>query len=516
MASEAMQKSYHGVAARIDRLPITGFHKKILWLLGGVTFCDSIDMNIGGPIIAQLLQSGWSDAAMNSLFVSITMVGYLFGGLLAGALSDGIGRKKSVVVCTTIFTIGCFAAAFSPDMQFLIACRFIMGLGLGAAFPAGYSALTEFTPPSKRGKYQSYVGLIGNTGVLAASFLNLIILPIAGWRPVFIFCGFLGLFVAIMCLLFLDESPRWLAMMGRNDDADKIMKRVEGKTAAKGLEVTQVTDEEIKAREEAEDVKQLPWSFLFGKKMITRTLTAMFLCFAMNVAVYTVATWTPTIFVMRGFDVGYSTMMTVVMQLGIPVAVGALTLYVEKVNRKTILIVTYVLIAVIGFAWSCIPADQTTLVMFCGYHRGHLPVRALPHRLPHPRRGRCQRLRSRCGHRVPDVDHLPAQHRARRCGRLRRQCRHRHLHGRLAGDLRRRDPWSYARGNHRRPARRGVRLQAHGSSRDLMHKSQASLRGLAFFFCLESAPRKRPARKTGKSALRKLINPQAGRASSEH
>ncbi len=367
MASEAMQKSYHGVAARIDRLPITGFHKKILWLLGGVTFCDSIDMNIGGPIIAQLLQSGWSDAAMNSLFVSITMVGYLFGGLLAGALSDGIGRKKSVVVCTTIFTIGCFAAAFSPDMQFLIACRFIMGLGLGAAFPAGYSALTEFTPPSKRGKYQSYVGLIGNTGVLAASFLNLIILPIAGWRPVFIFCGFLGLFVAIMCLLFLDESPRWLAMMGRNDDADKIMKRVEDKTAAKGLEVTQVTDEEIKAREEAEDVKQLPWSFLFGRKMITRTLTAMFLCFAMNVAVYTVATWTPTIFVMRGFDVGYSTMMTVVMQLGIPVAVGALTFYVEKVNRKTILIVTYVLIAVIGFAWSCIPADQTTLVMFCGF-----------------------------------------------------------------------------------------------------------------------------------------------------
>lgn len=367
MASDALQKSYHGIAARMDRLPISGFHKKILWLLGGVTFCDSIDMNIGGPIIAQLLATGWSDASLNSLFVSITMVGYLFGGLIAGALSDGIGRKKAVVICTSLFTAGCFAAAFSPDMYFLIGCRFIMGLGLGAAFPAGYSALTEFTPPEKRGKWQSYVGLLGNLGVLAASFLNLIILPIAGWRPVFVFCGFLGLAVLLLCFFFMDESPRWSAMMGRTDEADKVVSGYEAKVLASGKELATVSDEEIKEREASETVEQLPWSFLFSKKMITRTLTAMFLCFAMNACVYTVATWTPTIFVMRGFDVTYSTMMTVVMQLGIPVGVGALTLYVEKVNRKTILIVTYVLIAVIGFGWSYIPADQVYLVMFVGF-----------------------------------------------------------------------------------------------------------------------------------------------------
>lgn len=367
MASDALQKSYHGIAARMDRLPISGFHKKILWLLGGVTFCDSIDMNIGGPIIAQLLATGWSDASLNSLFVSITMVGYLFGGLIAGALSDGIGRKKAVVICTSLFTAGCFAAAFSPDMYFLIGCRFVMGLGLGAAFPAGYSALTEFTPPEKRGKWQSYVGLLGNLGVLAASFLNLIILPIAGWRPVFVFCGFLGLAVLLLCFFFMDESPRWSAMMGRTEEADKVVSGYEAKVLASGKELATVSDEEIKEREASETVEQLPWSFLFSKKMITRTLTAMFLCFAMNACVYTVATWTPTIFVMRGFDVTYSTMMTVVMQLGIPVGVGALTLYVEKVNRKTILIVTYVLIAVIGFGWSYIPADQVYLVMFVGF-----------------------------------------------------------------------------------------------------------------------------------------------------
>ena len=40
--SDAMQSSYHGIAARLDRMPITGFHKKILWLLAGITFCDSV------------------------------------------------------------------------------------------------------------------------------------------------------------------------------------------------------------------------------------------------------------------------------------------------------------------------------------------------------------------------------------------------------------------------------------------------------------------------------------------
>ena len=62
-----------------------------------------------------------------------------------------------------------------------------------------------------------------------------------------------------------------------------------------------------------------------------------------------------------------STVLTVVMQLGIPVGVGALTFYVEKVNRKTILIVTYVLIAIIGPVWASLPTDNTALIMFIGF-----------------------------------------------------------------------------------------------------------------------------------------------------
>lgn len=367
MANASSNKSFHGIAARLDRMPVSGFHMKIMWLLAGITFCDSVDMAVGGPIGAVLQAEGFMTLEQFALFNSITMAGYLIGGLLSGLISDSIGRKKAIVICGSIFTIFCFVAAMAPSADFLTGCRFFMGVGLGAAFPAGYSALTEYTPPQKRGKYQSYMGLIANCGTLFASFMNLIILPIAGWREVFIFCGILGAVVVALVVFCMDESPRWLALMGKNDKADAIVTKIEDKTRAKGLNVPEVPEAEIAARAAAEEVKQLPWSALFTKKMLPRTLTACFMLFAMNTLVYTVISWTPTILVAKGFDTSMSTMMTVVMQLGIPVGVGALTFYIEKVNRKTILIVSYILIAVLGPVWSLLPTDNVALIMGFGF-----------------------------------------------------------------------------------------------------------------------------------------------------
>jgi len=249
-----------------------------------------------------------------------------------------------------------------------------MGLGLGAAFPAGYSCLTEYTPPQKRGQYQAYVGLIANTGTLVASFINMIVLPMLGWRPVFIICGIMGTLVVVACVTLLDESPRWLALMGRNAEADEIVSKIENNIKAKGIAVPDVPEEEIQKREAAEKVEQLPWSFLFKtekprgqQSMLFRTLTAAFLCFTMNVLVYTVISWTPTILKANGFDINMSVTLTVVMQLGIPVGVGLLTFYVEKVNRKVILCVTYILVAICGPIWASLDPTNTVLIMVFGF-----------------------------------------------------------------------------------------------------------------------------------------------------
>ena len=446
-------------------MPLTNFHRKMLWLLAGLTFCDSVDMAVGGPIgnVLQhtMLADGttpWMSTAQFAVFNSVTMLGYLFGGLMAGALADNIGRRKAVLTCGSIFTVFCFVASASPDATFLTACRFFMGLGLGAAFPAGYSALTEYTPPHMRGKYQSYEGLIANCGTLVASLINLAVLPIAGWREVFIICGIMGLIVMLLIFFGVKESPRWLALMGRNEEANEIVNHIEDTARKAGKEISEVPEEEIHRREQAETVQQLPWSFLFKKKMILRTLTAMFLCFTMNVLVYTVISWTPTILSRNGFDVNMATTLTVVMQLGIPVGVGALTFYVEKVNRKTILIVTYILIAIMGPIWASLPTSNTGLIMFFGFllcvctFTNSVTTAAIylsvPQRLPHPRRRRCKRLRPPGLHLQPHLDRCSAEQLRGRHGLLRHQCLPVHLHGNLAGHLRRRDPWPHAGGDH--------------------------------------------------------------------
>ena len=82
---------------------------------------------------------------------------------------------------------------------------------------------------------------------------------------------------------------------------------------------------------------------------------------------YTIVSWTPTIFVTRGFDVTMSVAMSVVINLGIPVGVALMSLVIDKYNRKTLLCSTLVLSAVALFGWSAIPADQTVLIMAVGF-----------------------------------------------------------------------------------------------------------------------------------------------------
>lgn len=368
LQSQETQMSFHGIAARLDRLPSGSFQKKAMWLIGGVCFCDCLDMNVGGPIIAQLLASGWSDANLNAIFVSITAFGYLCGGLMAGMISDYFGRVKACIANTIIFSAGCLAACMAPDMYFLIACRFIMGIGLGAAYPAGYSALTEYTPPTKRGKYQAWVGLIANCGTPFASFVSLVLLPIFGWRAIFVFCGLAGVIVTILLIKFMEESPRWLAMKGRNEEADALVSKWEAEARAAGHDVPDVPDELIEAEMAKREVKQLPTKVLFtNKTLLKRLVVACVLCWTNFVCVYTIVSWTPTIFVTRGFDVTYSVLMSVVINLGIPAGVAIMSLLIDRFGRKPQLIILLPLSGVCGFAWSLIPADQTILIMAVGF-----------------------------------------------------------------------------------------------------------------------------------------------------
>lgn len=350
----SLYKSLHGIGLRLDRLPVGAWHWKILWLIGGALFLDHLDMYIGGGLLASLLADGWTTIDLNSWFQTITMTGYLIGALFSGVIGDHLGRRKALLLFIAIFAGATFVAGFAPDMIVLIICRGIMGIGLGAFLPCGYGPFGEYIPPQKRGSYSGWIGLIANFSPPLGAGLTMLVIPMFGWRPIFFGIAIAGAVMWLLIFKFLPESPRWLASRGRYDEADAIVSAAEQSFIDKGYELTPITKDDIsRIQDELEkEPVQLPYRALFSKRLIKRTLAASAGLMAMNLMVYTITTWTPTIFVMRGMDTQYSIFITFIMLLGAPFGVFLLSVFGNKHPRKVGLVGCLLILAVAGYIWS--------------------------------------------------------------------------------------------------------------------------------------------------------------------
>ena len=135
----------------------------------------------------------------------------------------------------------------------------------------------------------------------------------------------------------------------------------------KGVELPKYLREQIKAIEDelGKEPVQLPYRALFTKRMIKRTITASAALMAMNLIVYTITTWTPTVLVMQGFDTQYSIFMTFIALLGAPFGIFLLSLFGNKHPRKIGMIVLLLILAVAGYIWSL--QTQPMVLMIVGF-----------------------------------------------------------------------------------------------------------------------------------------------------
>ena len=111
------------------------------------------------------------------------------GALITGFVGDKYGRRFTYQINLLIFGLASLAAAFAQDMNQLIACRFLQGLGLGAEIVVGYSTLTEFVPPKTRGRWLSMMAFVVVAGFPVTALLGYLIIPAFGWRPMFVIAG---------------------------------------------------------------------------------------------------------------------------------------------------------------------------------------------------------------------------------------------------------------------------------------------------------------------------------------
>jgi putative MFS transporter len=327
--------------ARLDRLPVSGFHKRIMWLIGIGMFFDGFDIYVASTVLGATLQSGFSTLGQNALFVSLTFLGMMIGSLATGFLGDRFGRRFTYQTNLMVFGIASLGAALAPNMMVLIAFRFVMGLGLGAENVVGYSTLTEFAPPASRGKMQGLMAVFVVSGLPVAGLIGLFLIPAMGWRAMFVLGG-IGAIGVWYARKSLPESPRWLESVGRHQDAEAILSKIETEVKAEhGGTLPAPSPKPSIAPSRA-------LGSLFTGAMLPRMIVGCVTLVVINTLLYGFVTWLPTFFVHQGFSIAKSFGYALVMSIGAPIGSGIGALTADRWGRKPTIIGASVLAIIFG------------------------------------------------------------------------------------------------------------------------------------------------------------------------
>jgi MFS family permease len=223
------------IPSRLDRLPWSRFHWRVVIGLGSAWVLDGLEVTMVGNVAARLTEQGSglaiSDAQIG-LAAAIYVAGACLGALLFGQLTDRFGRKKLFMITLGLYLIATAATAFAFAPWYFFITRFLTGAGIGGEYAAVNSAVDELIPARARGRVDLAINgsywlgaAVGGAGTLL--LLNPELLPLnIGWRLAFGIGAVFGV-VVLLVRRNVPESPRWLFIHGRQDEAEQIVDDIE-------------------------------------------------------------------------------------------------------------------------------------------------------------------------------------------------------------------------------------------------------------------------------------------------
>jgi MFS family permease len=229
-----MSSAASDIPGRLDRLPWSGWHWRVVMALGIAWVLDGLEVTLIGSIGSVLERSDTLalSAAQVGWTGSIYIAGAVLGALVFGRLTDRLGRKKLFMITLAVYMLATLATAFSTSFLFLSICRFITGLGIGGEYAAINSAIDELIPARVRGRVALFINGSFWIGAALGAALSLVLLdtrvlgPALGWRACFVLGAVLALAI-VLVRRHVPESPRWLLMHGRAQEAQRIIDDIE-------------------------------------------------------------------------------------------------------------------------------------------------------------------------------------------------------------------------------------------------------------------------------------------------
>jgi MFS family permease len=222
------------IPARLDRLPWSAWHWRVVIALGVTWLLDGLEVTVVGSLGPALQrpetlglsasQIGWAASAY--------IGGAVLGALYFGRLADKLGRKRIFLVTLAVYLVATVLTAFTWDIASFAFCRFLTGFGIGGEYAAINSAIDELIPARVRGRVDLAINGTFWIGAAMGAGLSIVLLdpgfvgPEWGWRIAFGLGGILA-FAILLVRRNVPESPRWLLMHGRADEAEAVVRRIE-------------------------------------------------------------------------------------------------------------------------------------------------------------------------------------------------------------------------------------------------------------------------------------------------
>ena len=308
------------ISARIERMPFSRFHRRLL-LMGGLGYTfDAMDAAVLAFLLPVLRQGWHLTSVQTGVLGSGTFIGYFVGAMLAGMLGDLIGRRRVMMWALVIYCVASLASAAAHDWPFFLATRIVAGLGTGAESAIVAPFLSEFVARRYRGAFTGSLAGFFSFGFVAAALLGYFVIPLApeAWRVVMVITA-----LPIVMLLWwrraLPESPRWLEARGRHAEAEAIIAAAEAEMLADGIRLDPLppdaaTDGAVPiAAERASVVANV--KALWSRPLARITAMTWLMWLSITFSYYAFFTWIPGLLVQSGMTITRSFSYSLVMYL---------------------------------------------------------------------------------------------------------------------------------------------------------------------------------------------------------
>lgn len=290
----------------IDNAKFSLFHWKVLvWCLLIIIF-DGYDLVIYGVALPLLMQQWSLTAVQAGLLASAALFGMMFGAMIFGTLSDRLGRKKTIMICVTLFSGFTFLGAFATNPVEFAILRFIAGLGIGGVMPNVVALMTEYAPKKIRSTLVAIMFSGYAIGGMTSALLGAWLVKDMGWQIMFLIAGIPLLMLPIIWK-FLPESLAFLIKSGKEEQAKQIINNL-----LPTRDIHQNT--QLVFNENIHHEAPVKALFQDGRAFSTFMFwIAFFMCLLM---VYALGSWLPKLMLQAGYSLGASMLFLFALNIG--------------------------------------------------------------------------------------------------------------------------------------------------------------------------------------------------------